>query len=95
MQQFYLYILKCNDGSYYVGHTGNLDQRIAEHTTGSYSLYTSKRLPIEVVFVQMFPTRDEAFTMERQIKGWSRKKKEALIRNDWQELQKLARSKSD
>ena len=86
-------MLRCGDQSYYIGHTSDLEQRIAEHNAGGYCDYTSRRLPVEVVFTQAFPTRDEAFTMEKQVKGWSRKKKEALIRNDWQEIQRLARKK--
>lgn len=84
---FYVYILKCNDGSYYTGHTDDIDKRISEHRFGLIAnCYTKNRRPIEVVFIQLFSTRDEAFCAERQIKGWSRKKKEALIRQDWGEI---------
>ncbi|HZX36396.1 MAG TPA: GIY-YIG nuclease family protein [Thermodesulfobacteriota bacterium] len=89
---FYLYILRCRDGSYYTGHTDNLEIRIAEHKTGKIKCYTSKKLPITLVFSAEFPSREEALTRERQIKGWNRKKKEALIRGDWEEVSRLAHS---
>jgi putative endonuclease len=88
---FWVYILKCNDGSYYTGHTDNLEKRIGEHQSGACGGYTSTRLPVELVFSQVFPTREEALASERQIKGWSRKKKEAMIRGDWNEVSRLAR----
>jgi len=91
---FWVYILKCADGSYYTGHTDNLEKRIAEHQSGQIEGYTQKRLPIEVAFSQEFSSRLEALTSERQIKGWSRKKKEALIRKDWAELSRLSRPKN-
>ena len=88
---FFVYILKCSDGSYYAGHTDNLELRIAAHDNGSFSGgYTAERLPVSVVYVQDFQTRDEAFAAERQIKGWSRRKKEALIEKDWDKLQMYA-----
>lgn len=90
---FWVYILKCSDGSYYTGHTDDLEKRIAEHENNIFPCYTSTRLPIELVFVEEFKTREDALTQERQIKGWSRKKKEALIRRDWNELSKLSRNK--
>jgi predicted GIY-YIG superfamily endonuclease len=90
MNYFFVYILRCSDGSYYVGHTDNIDQRIADHQAGKIDGYTSTRLPIALIFTQDFPTRDEAFIAERQIKGWSRKKKEALIRGDWATISNLA-----
>ena len=91
--EFWVYLLRCADGSYYAGHTDNLDQRIGEHTSGVCGGYTSTRLPVELVFSQSGPTRIEALSFERQIKGWSRAKKEALIRGDWAEISRLARSK--
>ncbi|KUO53824.1 MAG: excinuclease ABC subunit C [Sphingomonadales bacterium BRH_c3] len=88
---FYAYILLCNDGSYYSGHTDDLDFRIAQHRTGMLGGYTAKRLPVKLVWSVSFPTRDEAFATERQIKGWSRAKKEALIAGDWQLISQLSR----
>ena len=92
MNDFFVYILRCSDGSYYIGHTDNIEERISAHKTGYFGGYTKNRLPIEVVFVQSFGTRDEAFTAERQMKGWSRAKKEAVIRGDWNRITKLAKS---
>jgi predicted GIY-YIG superfamily endonuclease len=88
---FWIYILRCADGSYYTGHTDNLEKRIGEHQTGLCSGYTAGRLPIELVFTQECSTRIEALTAERQIKGWSRKKKEAMMRGDWTEVSRLAK----
>ena len=93
MKNFFVYILKCNDGSYYVGHTDNIEERVSKHENGLYEGYAKNRLPIEVMFIQQFGTRDEAFNAERQIKGWSRAKKEALIKQDWKLLQYLAKRK--
>ena len=93
---FWVYILKCSDGSYYTGHTDDLDRRITQHLNGELSTcYTFSRLPLELVFSQEFPTREEALASEQQIKGWSRKKKEAMIRGDWVEVSRLARSSFD
>lgn len=88
---FWVYILCCADGSYYTGHTDNLEKRLAEHYDGQGGRYTSTRLPVELVFSEEFNTREEALACEQQIKGWSHKKKEALIRGDWMEISKLAR----
>ena len=90
---FWPYILLCNDGSYYTGHTDNLDLRIGQHQTGAYEGYTSKRRPVTLVWSQDFPSRLEALEAERRIKGWSRAKKEALIRADWGALSQLARNR--
>lgn len=72
---FWVYILRCSDGSYYTGHTDNLEKRISEHQSGRIHAYTSTRLPVELVFEQDSRTREEALAAEQQIKGWSRKKK--------------------
>jgi len=90
MRDFFVYILQCNDNSYYTGHTDDLEKRIAEHHAKLFDGYTAARLPFKVVFTQAFGTRDEAFSAERQIKGWSRKKKEALIEGKWEELIKFS-----
>ncbi len=93
MSDFFTYILKCSDDSYYVGHTDNIEKRISEHHLSEYNGYTSHRLPIEIVFVQSFGTRDEAFHAERQIKKWNRRKKEALIKGNWADLSLSAKKK--
>ncbi len=90
---FWIYILKCSDGSYYTGHTDSLELRIAQHMNGEVASYTSERLPVELVYCAEFHSREEAISRELQIKGWSRKKKEALIKNDWEEIARLAKSK--
>ena len=92
---FYAYILLCADGSFYTGHTDNLENRVADHESGRFEGYTSKRRPVRLMWSQDFPTRHEALTVERQIKGWSRAKKQALIDRDWQRLSLLARNRQD
>ena len=87
----WVYILKCSDDSYYTGSTVELHGRIAKHTVGSISSWTASRLPVELVFSQEFYAIDEAFRAERQIKGWSRAKKEALIISDFDLLVELAK----
>jgi tRNA/rRNA methyltransferase len=87
---FYTYLLLCSDGSYYAGHTDNLEQRIAQHQSGAIPGYTEKRRPVRLAWSERFPEWDQAFAAERQIKGWSRAKKEALIRGDWDAVRTLA-----
>jgi putative endonuclease len=88
----YLCILRCADGSYYVGTTvGSLDVRLAEHQAGAFDGYTALRRPVTLVFQQHFPQLDDAAAAERQVKGWRREKKEALIRGDFAALPSLAR----
>ena len=90
----WLYILLCADGSYYTGSTNTLPLRLAQHQAGEGCTYTRSRLPVELVYTQEFPSKHEAFLRERQVKGWSRAKKEALICGDFDELIRLARSSS-
>src|SRR5260221_2781771 len=87
---FWTYILGCADRSYYVGHSDNLEARVAAHQSGIIKGYTQKRRPVTLIWSQEFAERDEAFRAERQIKGWSRAKKEALIRGDWDAINRLA-----
>src|SRR3989442_1676337 len=86
---FHVYILRCADGSYYVGHTDNLEKRISEHHRGEIPGYTHTRRPVALVFAHELQTRVEALERERQLKGWSRAKKEALIKANWHRLQRL------
>ena len=86
MQEFYVYILRCSDGSFYTGHTDDLAKRMAEHQDLHYPCYTSSRLPIELIFHATFGARDEAIAAERQVKGWNRAKKQALADNDFERL---------
>ncbi|MEK7342396.1 MAG: TrmJ/YjtD family RNA methyltransferase [Pseudomonadota bacterium] len=87
---FYTYILRCADGSYYTGHTDDLEARFAAHQSGAIKGYTSERLPVELMWSVEFSTRAEAMESEFQIKGWSRKKKEALIAENWAKLKQAA-----
>jgi len=92
---FYTYMLRCSDGKYYVGHTDDLDSRVAQHEAGTVPGYTQTRRPVELVWADRFPDRDSAFSAERQIKGWGRAKKEALIQRDWDGLKALAKKSFD
>jgi predicted GIY-YIG superfamily endonuclease len=87
---FWAYMLRCADDSYYIGHTDDLERRMGMHNEGTMAGYTARRRPLMLVWSQDFATREEALAAERRIKGWSRAKKEALIRGDWTELQRLA-----
>jgi len=89
---FHAYILHCRDGTYYVGHTDDLQRRIAEHQSGTLGGYTSRRRPVIFLWAQDFQTRDEAFAAERKLKGWSRAKKEAMMAGNWVLVSQLARS---
>ena len=91
MSKAWVYILRCANGAYYTGHTTNLEVRLAEHQSGEADSWTRHRLPVELVFAQEMPSKDEAFLAERRIKGWSRAKKEALIAGDWDTLCQLAK----
>jgi putative endonuclease len=90
----YVYMLRCSDGSYYVGSARRgLDRRISEHNEGTYGGYTSTRRPVTFVWAQHFQVIIDAIDVERQIKGWSRAKKEALIRGDYGAIQLLSKRK--
>jgi tRNA/rRNA methyltransferase len=91
---FYAYILRCSNGKYYVGHTEDMDVRLAQHQSGEYPGYTSRHRPVELVWCAEFLTRYEALEFETRIKGWSRAKKEALMREDWRKVSELARKPS-
>ena len=79
----FVYILKCSDNSYYVGSAIDLELRLQQHQTGFFKGYTETRRPVELLWWTELPTDDEAFICERQLKGWTRAKKEALICGDW------------
>ena len=88
----YLYILRCADSSYYVGTTVvGLERRIAGHQAGAFGGYTAYRRPVTLVFHEYFERLTDAAAAERQVKGWRRDKKEALIRGDYALLPSLAR----
>ena len=86
----YTYILECADGSYYTGSTNDLTFRLEQHQRGEGANHTRKRLPVKLVYVEEYPRIDEAFYREKQIQGWSRKKKEALIGGRNRDLPELA-----
>ncbi|WAC11515.1 GIY-YIG nuclease family protein [Dyadobacter pollutisoli] len=89
---YFVYILKCADDSYYTGITNNLDRRLAEHNSGfNPECYTASRRPVELAFAFEFKYVDKAIAFEKQVKGWSRKKKEAIIRDNWEALKDLAK----
>ncbi len=85
-----MYILECNDGTYYVGSTNNLELRLTQHQNGKGANHTKKRLPVKLVYYEEFQRIDFAFYREKQVQGWSRKKKEALIRGMSEKLNKLS-----
>ena len=88
---FWVYILKCSDGRFYAGHTDDLERRIGQHQNGLGGDFIARRRPVRLVWSETFPTREEALTAERQIKPWSRAKKEALIAGDFARLSYYAR----
>jgi predicted GIY-YIG superfamily endonuclease len=92
---FWTYMLHCGDDSFYVGHTDDLDCRIAQHFSGEFGGYTSTRLPVQLVWSDEFPSRYEALLAERRIKGRRRTKKLALIRGDWSLIRQLARNTAE
>jgi predicted GIY-YIG superfamily endonuclease len=85
----YVYILRCADGSLYVGETDNLDARILKHNDGTASAFTAQRRPVLLVYSEMHDVRSAAQARERQLKRWTRAKKEALIAGDLGLLKRL------
>ena len=89
-----MYILECSDGSYYTGSTNNLEIRLDQHQAGEAANHTKKRLPVKLVYHEEFDRIDDAFYREKQVQGWSRKKKEALINGQHYKLPELSKSHS-
>jgi len=89
--QFWVYILRCRDGSYYTGHTDDLEKRMAEHEQGLGADWTRRRRPAELVWCDWAGERYDALAFERRVKNWSRAKKEALIAGDWDRVGFFAR----
>ena len=88
-----VYIVECHDGSYYVGVTNDLEQRLWEHNTGfDKKCFTYKRRPVELKYYESCPDINQAIAYEKQLKGWSRKKKQALFKEDFTELKWLSKS---
>ena len=90
MTTAYTYILQCANGKYYVGSTTNLEARLNEHQSGMGGKFTSTHLPVKLVYFEEYSSIHMAFSRERQLHGWSRAKKEALIRGDYEALRPLA-----
>ncbi len=91
----YMYILQCADGSFYIGSTKELTLRIEQHKSGEGANFTSKNLPVKLVYYEIFDRIDEAFAREKQIQKWSRAKKIALIQGDIKKLKQLSRNNSE
>ena len=89
VEVFHTYILRCADGALYIGNTENLDSRVNAHNAGEAALFTRKRRPVALVYAEVHPTRLAAVERERQIKRWTRAKKEALICGDLALLKRL------
>jgi putative endonuclease len=90
----YMYILECADESYYTGSTIDLERRLLQHQNGEGANHTKKRLPVKLVYFEEFDRIDKAFYREKQVQGWSRKKKQALIQRQYEKLPALAMSYS-
>lgn len=91
----WMYILQRSDDSYYVGSTVNLEQRVWHHQQGEGAKYITRRLPVKLVYTEEYPWIDEAYRLEKQVQGWSRAKKEALIRGDFDALSSLSSNQSE
>jgi putative endonuclease len=91
----FMYILQCADGKYYVGSTTDLDQRLEQHMKGIGADFTRKRLPFKLVYYEEYQRIDMAFYREKQVQGWSRAKKEALIQGNPEKLTELARCRTE
>ncbi|WP_027419010.1 GIY-YIG nuclease family protein [Crocinitomix catalasitica] len=92
MKLGYTYILKCSDDSYYTGSTIDIKKRLAQHQNGEGANHTKKYFPVELVYLECHSTIYEAFRREKQIQGWSRAKKEALINSDLNKLVELSKA---
>jgi putative endonuclease len=84
------YLLECSDGSYYVGSTLDLERRVAQHEAGEGAAYTRRRRPLRLVWAAEFDRIDQAFWFEKQVQGWNRRKRKALIEGNWDSLPQLA-----
>lgn len=92
---YYVYIVECNDKSYYTGITNDLESRIFEHNTGiNKKCYTYERRPVILKYYEHCTDVYQAIAREKQLKGWSRKKKEALFKEDWDTIKLLAKSRA-
>jgi len=92
MSKGYMYILECSDGTYYTGSTKDINRRIAEHQSRHGAKYTRGRVPVKLVYYEEYSRIDEAFYREKQVQGWCRRKKEALIESRSNDLPFLSRN---
>jgi putative endonuclease len=93
MKAYFVYIVKCKDDSFYTGITNNLERRLIEHNNGQDEFaYTYERRPVELVWFEMFTEPSQAIMIEKKIKGWSRRKKQALIDEDWERLVRYSKN---
>ena len=89
---WFVYILKCLDNSFYIGQTSNLEKRVIAHNAGNGPKYTAVRRPVKLVYLESFTSHDKAIKREKQLKKWSRVKKQSLINDDIENLKKLSKS---
>ena len=89
----WMYVLECSDGSYYTGSTNDLNRRLEQHKKGEGANHTKSRLPVKLIYFEEYGRIDEAFYREKQVQGWSRKKKEALIEGDYKKLIEFSKKK--
>jgi len=93
MNHYHVYILRCSDNSYYTGITNNIGRRLIEHQLGeNLRCYTYKRRPVQLVFNEVFNDVNQAIAFEKQVKGWRREKKDAIINGNWDLLPELAKT---
>ncbi|MDP4845486.1 MAG: GIY-YIG nuclease family protein [Salibacteraceae bacterium] len=95
MPKGFTYILECSDGSYYTGSTVNLELRLKQHNAGEGANHTRKHLPVKLLYYEEYSRIDQAFFREKQIQGWNRGKKEALMNGDIEVLEALSVCKND
>ncbi len=94
IHNYFVYVLECSDGSYYVGVTNDLEIRLEQHNSGNTrTAYTYSRRPLVLKYYQRFDFIEHAIEFEKQLKGWSRKKKEALFEENWEEIKRLSNLK--
>lgn len=94
MKSGYMYILLCSDDSYYTGSTVDLEYRVAQHQAGEGANHTKKHLPVKLIYFEEYERIDQAFDREKQVQGWSRKKKEALMDGRFDDLREAAECKN-
>ena len=96
MKDYWVYMLLCADGSYYIGVTNDVDRRLSDHQNGTIAgCYTHTRRPVDLVFSDVFHEIDDAIAWEKRIKRWTRAKKAALARGDWDEVKRLSNAKPE